>query len=671
MDTANPQQTEAINTIETPLLILAGAGSGKTAVITRKITTLIANGYYRPGQILAVTFTNKAAREMKERVQQQLADTPSRGLRISTFHTFGLDILKRDITRLGYPSHFTLMDDQDCHSLLNEIASECFQPSRALLRRYKQQIALWKYANCMPEEVQIAHQDSFAQQCLAIYQRYQAHLKAYGAVDFDDLIFLPVRLFHHFPEVLDAWQRRIHYVLVDEYQDTNLSQYQLIKLLVTRHRRFTMVGDDDQSIYAWRGADPANMSILSHDFPELKVLKLEQNYRSSMRILHCANHLIEYNTHLYKKALWCQHAMGNPVRILPAADEQAEAARIIGEIIGDSLQTGYAYENYAVLYRGNHQSFLLEKQCREYRIPYRLSGGSSFFAKKEIKDFLAYLRLITNPDDNKALLRIINLPRREIGPQTVTTLSTYAQRRGCALLPAIDEIGLAQALSNNALQCLQSFKRLIDQTRLALEQAPRSGYKQVFMDLVEHIDYFAYLVDCSGTSEQAQRKYNNVVSVIDWLDSICQQNTEPLPQIINRLICLDMMDQKEEENSGGVHLLTLHAAKGLEFASIFLMGLEEGLLPHQQSIDEGQIEEERRLLYVGITRARENLTLTYARQRKRYGEVQATTPSRFLEELPEQHIHWQGRTPQSAEQKQASARRNIAQLKAMLNMPDE
>ena len=668
MSQLNNQQLEAVSYIDSPLLVLAGAGSGKTSVITKKIAYLIQNNFYQPNHILAVTFTNKAAKEMKARIKNVLQTENTRGLNISTFHTFGLNILKREVKHLGYNANFSLLDDHDSSSIVNEISSQLFQSSKELNKIYKHQIALWKYALKRPDDVILQKNESHLGPALEIYKQYQSYLQAYNAIDFDDLIFLPVLLFKQFPAILEKWQSRVRYLLVDEYQDTNISQYELIKLLVGKRAKFTVVGDDDQSIYAWRGADPQNLMLLEKEFPSLKVIKLEQNYRSSSRILQCANQLIDNNPHLYKKALWSNLAVGDSIRILPSQNEETEANQIVSEIIADKVQTGRNYLDYAVLYRGNHQSFLLEKNLQQYRIPYKISGGASFFSKKEVKDFFAYLRLITTPEDNKAFLRIINIPKRSIGPVTISKLTEYAHKRDIPYFMAINEIGIEQILPEKSLSSLRRFAKLIQNYDKKLMVSEPDQYQEILINLVEEIQYLTYLIDENFSPEQAEKRYSNVLTVITWIAKMCgESKEETLQQILNKLLLIDLIGQQEDEKEqNSVQLLTLHASKGLEFPSVFLMGLEEGLLPHQQSIDDGQIEEERRLMYVGITRARENLTITYAKKRKKFGEIHSTTHSRFLDELPEEHIHWRGKKEVTEEEKKQTGKKNIASLREML-----
>jgi len=446
----NPQQQAAVKMTNNPLLVLAGAGSGKTRVITEKIAYLIGQGI--PARhIAAVTFTNKAAREMKARAGALLDDKKIRGLRVSTFHALGLDILRREHAALGFKSAISIFDEQDRTALLRELIKQHSSVDDSdPVDAHSWQISRWKNAFVTAQEACRLDDPDLADSA-QLYGDYTRQLKAYNAVDFDDLILLPVLLFQQQPELLEKWRNRIRYLLVDEYQDTNLTQYQLIKLLAGPLGRLTVVGDDDQSIYAWRGAHPENLVQLQQDYPRLQVIKLEQNYRSSGRILKAANQLIGNNPHLFEKRLWSDHGPGEPLRVLSHGDEITEARQIASEIVHHRFKTGSRYRDYAILYRGNHQSRLFERTLREYDIPYTLSGGTSFFAYAEVKDILAYLRLLTNPYDDAAFLRIINTPRREIGTGTLEKLGQYANRRHIGLFSACFELGLEQQLSERAV----------------------------------------------------------------------------------------------------------------------------------------------------------------------------------------------------------------------------
>ncbi len=666
MHDLNPRQREAVAWLDSPLLVLAGAGSGKTRVITRKIAHLVNTVGMAPRHITAVTFTNKAAREMKARVAELLAGGNSRGLNISTFHTLGLNLLKKECRAAGLRPGFSILDTQDSEQLLREILLKDEADAQAIsLARW--QISQWKNDLLDPEEAMSRAEDEPALRHGQIYAAYQRALAAYNAVDFDDLIQLPVKLLRQQPEILERWQQRIHYLLVDEYQDTNSAQYELVRLLVGVRGALTVVGDDDQSIYAWRGARPENLARLREDFPTLKVVKLEQNYRSTGRILKAANQLIANNPHVFEKRLWSELGPGEEIRVFSCRDEENEAERVVSEIIHQKVMQGRAYGDYAILYRGNHQSRIFEKLLRLHNVPYFISGGSSFFSRTEIKDLMAYLRLLANPHDDAAFLRVVNTPRRQIGPGTLEQLSAHAAERGIPLFEAIDELGLARRLKPAALQRLQDFRRWIRHlSRLAHED---DAVKTV-RELIGDMDYEAWLYQTSPSDKAAARRMENVDELLDWLTRLQQDEMrgQSLADMVSHLSLMDILERQDEESSEDrVSLMTLHAAKGLEFPYVFLVGMEEGLLPHHSSIEEDNIEEERRLAYVGITRARRVLHISYARKRRKGGEVVDCEPSRFLEELPREDLVWEGRGNDEPEEKRkARGKAHLAGLRAML-----
>ena len=663
----NPQQQAAVKTIDQPLLVLAGAGSGKTRVITEKIAYLVKQGL--PARhIAAVTFTNKAAREMKDRVSKLLDDKQMRGLRVSTFHALGLDILRKEHKILSYKAAITLFDEQDKQTLLKNLINHGVKNCDIdNFERYSQQIGHWKNAFITPEQA-LSTANPEQQPAASLYHEYTRSLKAYNAVDLDDLILLPVLLFQQHPAVLEKWQNKIRYLLVDEYQDTNITQYQLVKLIAGTLGRFTVVGDDDQSIYAWRGAQPENLAQLQKDFARLQVIKLEQNYRSTGRILKVANHLIANNPHAFEKRLWSELGYGDPLRVLSHKNDQVEAQQIISEIVHHKFKTGSRYQDYAILYRGNHQSRLFEQGLRENNIPYLISGSSSFFANAEIKDILAYLRLFVNQDDDAAYLRIINTPRREIGPTTLEKLGTYANERHISLFAASTELGLSQKLTDKSVHRLQIFHDWVIRTADCID---RGDNFSIIEDVIKHIDYEQYLKEDSKSKESAERKIKNVYELIEWLKRIANKETDgqkPLAEIVAKIMLMDIMDRnKEAEISDQISLMTLHAAKGLEFPHVFLIGIEENILPHQNSIDNDNIEEERRLTYVGITRAQRTCTFSYCTHRKRYGEISECEPSRFLNELPVEDLEWINKKQLTPEVIKERGKANLTNLKTMLS----
>ncbi len=613
MSRLNPRQQEAVNYVGGPLLVLAGAGSGKTSVITRKIAYLVQQCGIRAQYIVAVTFTNKAAREMKERVGTLLRGGEGKGLTVSTFHNLGLNIIRKEHERLGYKPGFSIFDESDIKALLTDIMQKEYSGDDGV-DEIKNYIGAWKNDLILPEEALEKARNPKEQTAAIVYLHYQRTLRAYNAVDFDDLILQPVKLFQEHPDVLQKWQNKVRYMLVDEYQDTNASQYLLVKLLVKDRAQFTVVGDDDQSIYAWRGARPENLMQLKEDFPSLKVVMLEQNYRSTSRILKCANVLIANNPHVFEKQLWSEMGHGDPIRVIRCRNEDAEAERIAMEILTLHLRTERPYSEFAILYRGNHQAKLMELKLQHHQIPYRLSGGTSFFGRQEVKDLMSYFRLLVNPDDDNAFLRVINVPRREIGSATLEKLGNYATQRKISMYAACDEMGLAEHLDSRFHERLQRFKRWMDGIRRqCAENEPIAVLRSMVMD----IDYENWLRQNASSDKVAEFRMSNVWFLIEALKNTLERDEEgdmTIEQAIAKLVLRDMLERQQEEEEGaeGVQMMTLHASKGLEFPYVFIMGMEEEILPHRSSIEADTVEEERRLAYVGITRARQNLAMTFA-----------------------------------------------------------
>ena len=667
MTQLNARQREAVLYIDGPCLVLAGAGSGKTSVITRKIAYLIQQCDLPARHIAALTFTNKAAREMKERVTGLVKGAAAKGLTVSTFHNLGLNIIRREYKTLGFKPGFSIFDAEDARSLLKELMLRDGDLDSDHLDLVQHQISNWKNDLTSPEHA-LSHAQSPGEQAIAlIYQRYNQALRAYNAVDFDDLILIPVHLFQQHADVLARWQRKIRYLLVDEYQDTNSSQYLLVKLLVGDRCALTVVGDDDQSIYAWRGARPENMSLLKQDFPSLKVIKLEQNYRSTSRILRVANHLIANNPHEFDKALWSEMGLGDPIRVVRCPNEDSEAERIATEILTQRLRQQNKFRDYAILYRGNHQARLLELKLQHHQIPYKISGGSSFFAKTEIKDVMAYLRLIINPDDDNAFLRIINTPRRQIGTNTLEALGHYAGERHISLFAAAQEMGIQSHIPEKNLERLQRFTHWLNQVANNCRTAdPVSAIREMLND----IDYEGWLHQNASSSKAAEKRLENVFYLVEslqkTLDKSANDDEEEEARIedaIAKLVLRDLLERQEEEDlSDQVQLMTLHASKGLEFPHVFMVGMEEDLLPHRNSIEDNNIEEERRLTYVGITRAQKTLTMTLAGKRKQFGDISETTPSRFLDELPAEDVEREGFGELSPEKNFAKGEETLASL---------
>ena len=670
----NDKQLEAMKYVQGPLLVLAGAGSGKTSVITRKVAFLVQQCGIPAHRITAMTFTNKAAREMKERVAKLLSREEAKGLSVSTFHTFGLNLLRLELKNLPLKANFSILDADDCKRILMDLMQRdnmSGAESKELIAKAMKKISDWKNDLVLPEQAHSMCETVDDVQLAHLYQLYERNLRAYNAVDFDDLIVMPTRLLQENAEVRDKWQNRVRYLLVDEYQDTNTAQYTLVKLLVGVMGQFTAVGDDDQSIYAWRGAKPENMALLKEDFHNLKVIKLEQNYRSTSRILKAANAVIENNPHIFDKKLWSDKGHGENIRVITCLNDDDEAERVVKDLITHKLMNGKNWKDYAILYRGNFQARVLETQLRQMQIPYKLSGGQSFFARAEIKDVMSYLRLIINPEDDSAFLRIINTPKRAIGPVTLEKLGLFAQENTLSLLTASSDQRLSMVLPKKAATQLHEFADFIATfTRELLDDdEPVPKVRQ----MINEAGYIDYVREQAATPAQEKTKLDNIESLytsiqnlINRTDDVDEKNIE---SVIRKLVLLDMLEQQqEEEDTDKVNLLTLHAAKGLEFPYVYMIGLEEELLPHKNSIASETIEEERRLMYVGITRARQGLTLTLAEQRKNGGQMRQMTPSRFLDELPQDDLEWHGRKKKLAPNvdPKEQAQQYLANLKALL-----
>ena len=663
-DLLNPQQKSAIEHIDSPLLVLAGAGSGKTRVITHKIAYLIRKHIHLPEHITAVTFTNKAAREMQQRVSKLLKHTDSKGLQVSTFHTLGLKIIRREKKKLGLRKGFTIYDHQDSISLIRELLKKEFGGNSDIEDNIRWQIANWKNSFIQAEQALSNCTDADEHAAAQIYLKYQQALHTYNAVDFDDLISMPALLLSTDNETLMRWQQRIRYLLVDEYQDTNTAQYQLIKLLLGDRSGITVVGDDDQSVYGWRGAQPENMSLLAQDFPGLRVIKLEQNYRSMSNILHLANQLIANNKHLFEKRLWSALGDGEKVIVLSARNGDHEAEKVVSRILHHRFKHNTKYGEYAILYRGNHQSRPFERVLREHQVPYHLSGGISFFERSEIKDVMAYLQLLVNPDNDTAFLRAVNTPKRGLGPGTIEKLASFAHPRKMSLFESCYDMEVSDHVSKRAYSSLINFCDWINQIADRIE---RGEMMSSIYEMLSDIQYQDYLESQSNEPLVAENRWNNVEELLDWLQRIQHKHSEKdLASCLNHMLLLDMLDREDDsDETNAVHLMTLHAAKGLEFDHVYIVGVEEELLPHRNSVDNA-LEEERRLTYVGITRARKTLCLSHAATRRRYGELLACEPSRFLEELPQDYLDWESKRIATPEEKREQGNAHLANLRSML-----
>ena len=621
----NAPQRDAIHYLDGPSLVLAGAGSGKTRVITHKIAHLINACGLNPANIAAITFTNKAAKEMQERVAGLMGGRVPGGLTVCTFHALGVKIVRQEAKHCRLKPQFSILDASDTVQIVADITRDA---DKARSKAMQWQISGWKNAMVTPEQAAQLADNELASAAALLYAEYERTLRAYQAVDFDDLISLPVRLFDEHPEVRERWQNKLRYLLVDEYQDTNRAQYTLLRHLAGVRGAFTAVGDDDQSIYAWRGADVENLKLLQQDYPKLKVIKLEQNYRSSKRILTAANTLIANNEKLFDKRLWSEHGAGEQVTVTACRDAEHEAEWVASKINAHKFEHRTKFSDYAVLYRGNHQARLIEQQLRNQKIPYVISGGQSFFDKAEIRDLIAYLRLLMNEDDDLAFIRAITTPRRGIGAGTLEALGSYAGRRHVSLFAATFEEGAAQALNARQLEQVQEFGNFINRLQYRATREPAS---RLLEDLLAAIRYEAWLFEHLDPRE-AESKWNNVRDFVGWLGRKGDEDGKNLIELTQTIALISMLDKNDSEFDG-VQLATLHASKGLEFKHVFLVGVEEGLLPHQSSIDEDKIEEERRLMYVGITRAQRSLNITWCERRKAGKEARTCEPSRFIEEM--------------------------------------
>ena len=631
----NPEQLRAVTTITGPILIIAGAGSGKTRVITYRIAHMLDEGIPQSA-ILALTFTNKAAREMEERVKS-LTGKKLQNLTVSTFHAFGVRILRQDIDKLGWRENFSIYDETDKASLIKESARELQFTSDAL--------DLYKIANLFSNiKTGRKNWETANDMYRALYESYEQGLKLYNAVDFDDLIMLPIRLFHEHPDVLAKYRSRYTYIMVDEFQDTSRQQYELMRLLADKN--IAVVGDDDQSIYSWRGADYQNIVQFEKDFPGVKEIRLEQNYRSTETILSAANGVISHNTNRKDKKLWSGNGSGKPIELFMPENESAEADFIAESIQGIAMEERRTYDDFGILMRANSQSRAIEEALLQANIPYTMSGGTSFFERLEIKDIVSYLRVAANQSDDINLLRIINTPRRGIGRSTISAINETAKQNSSTLWDAIRYLQKdpAGALSDSAKKSLGEFIDTIEGARAKLFGG--RGLANKVRELIDDVQYRDYIIGEFQKNEKAVRfKLQNIetllMSIETWENN--PDNFDPsLFNYLNRITLLSRDDIEDDGGKGKVNLMTIHAAKGLEFPVVFIAGAEEGLMPHARSVEEtdGDVEEERRLFYVAITRARDKLLITSCQKRRRMQATVECTPSRFLEEIPENLVEY-------------------------------
>lgn len=655
MSTLNPTQHSAVRHIESPLLVLAGAGSGKTRVITEKINWLIRQNHFKPGEIAAITFTNKAAKEMRQRLGKQASEAL-----VSTFHSLGWQIIKGHPEAIGRRRGLSILDQHSAFDLIRELL-----PSNApneMIWAVQGGIGRYKDASLSIDDALGLATDESSTQAASIYAHYDERLAALNAVDFDDLIRLPLVLFKN-PEIRHQWHQRIGYLLVDEYQDTSQAQYQLMQALVGDRPGLTAVGDDDQSIYGWRGARPDNLVHLQRDYPTLKVVKLEQNYRSSGHILKSANTLIANNPHVFEKRLWSELGPGDRVSVVGYANDRDEAEGVARDIVGTHHGNRTPWGQCAVLYRSNQQAKAIELALRELGVPYVVSGGPSWFDAREIRDGLSYLRLLLNPNDNPAFMRVANAPRRGLGSVAMAALGLYADKARLSLFETALNDGFQQSVNPKAAMAFRSLTNMLIDFNDQLERNGITALGSIFNEMMEHMGYLDW-VSASDEIKQKDRRRKNLKDLVGWLQRLGQEELSA-EALLARLSLVAGPDDDRHDGVDQVRLMTLHAAKGLEFDRVWLVGCEEGLLPHTRSLEDGQIEEERRLMYVGITRARRVLSITHCAQRRRAGEVVSTEPSRFLTELPEDCIDWpqaSGREATTGDQ----AKANIAALKALL-----
>ena len=656
----NPAQRQAAEQIDGPVLILAGAGTGKTRVITTRIAHMLERGI-RPAEVLAVTFTNKAAKEMQERVAGMISRQAAREVTISTFHSLCVRILRTCIDKLGYKRNFAIYTASDQLGLIRKIIvrkagkDEKLEPKMAqmLISQAKNKgTPISEYDDALIAEV---------------YRAYQIELKQLNAVDFDDLLLLAVRALGQHPDARLHWQNRFRYLMVDEFQDTNHLQMDLLRLLVGSAQNVCVVGDDDQSIYGWRGAEISNILDFERFFPNPKVVKLEENYRSNNTILNLANSLIRHNKHRREKTLWSGKGKGDLVRIVAMPDAEAEAEMIVDDLAALKRTDQREWDAFAILFRMNTQSRLLEEQLRGRDIPYKVIGGQSFYERREIKDLLAYLMLFLNPDDDISLLRVISTPPRGIGQGTVAAATEFSIERKCSIYQALHDLEFLSRLSKKGRTALQRFGEFVERYRdSALTES--ANHAAMTEALIKEIDYYEYLKrTCKDTAESDNRR-RNVSEMIDGMyQHVSRSKPGGLQSYLDGVALMQDREEDDKEDGWGVSLITMHAAKGLEFPVCYIVGVEEGILPHSRSVEEGSRDEERRLLYVGITRAMEQLTLTWCHSRKRYGDRMPCLASSFFKEFDGQFVQHMSYDELTGEPATADVAEDyFAQMRALL-----
>ena len=659
MSGLNEPQQQAVDYIDGPLLVLAGAGSGKTKVITEKIAQLIRRGTFPPEQIAAITFTNKAAREMRERVGKRISRAAAEALTVTTFHSLGLKFLQDEGKRIGLRRGFSIFDSDDQQGLIKDLLPD--GADKDALYAVHNGISMVKNMALAPEQAAGQAKTARERQIADLYARYQQRLQAFNAVDFDDLIRLPLQVLESDAETRLRWQAKIRYLLVDECQDTNGAQYRMIRALAGERGRFTCVGDDDQSIYAWRGAQPENLEALGRDYPQLKVITLEQNYRCSARILRSANAVIANNPHAHPKKLWSRHGEGARIRVWSCDNNEHEARRVAAEIQYLVQAESLPHSEFAILFRGNHQSRPLEKELQLLKIPYHITGGTAFLDRGEVKDVLAWLRCIANPDDDAAFLRAVTSPKREIGATSLEKLAHLAQQAHIPLALAAQNSGMRTALSARPAAALAEFVGLLGRLR---EQAQKAPAAEIVRAVVNDSGILNQMRMETKNEALFLRRRENLEELAQWFEA--DRRPASAGDLAAQLALLSNADRGDPGNQ--VRLMSLHSAKGLEFRCVFIVGCEQGNLPHQASIDDGQLAEERRLFYVGITRAKERLVLSHSARVKRWGEQVHLLPSQFINELPEADLHRDGVSVEGQdEEKQARASAHRQAISALFD----
>ncbi|MBA0399759.1 MULTISPECIES: UvrD-helicase domain-containing protein [Stenotrophomonas maltophilia group] len=654
----NPPQAAAVLHIEGPLLVLAGAGSGKTRVIVEKIAHLISCGRYPARRIAAITFTNKSAKEMRERVAKRLREQDADEVTICTFHALGLKFLQIEHAAVGLKRGFSIFDADDAAAQIKDLMHGA-KPDD--IEDMKNLVSRAKNAGLSPEQAMAAARSNREKEAASVYERYQLRLTAFNAVDFDDLIRLPVQILEENPDIALAWRERIGYLLVDECQDTNDAQYRLLKQLAGEKGNFTCVGDDDQSIYAWRGANPENLQQMGRDYPTLEIIKLEQNYRCSNRVLRAANALIANNPHEHLKKLWSDQADGERIRVWECRNSEHEAEKVAAEISFVAQSRNVPWSDFCILFRGNFQSRPLEKAMQLLRIPYHLTGGTMFLERQEVKDTLAWLRLLVNPDDDTAFMRAVQSPKRDVGAGTLARLAELAQEKDMPMAHVAETIGALQQLPPRAANSLARFTDILRDLRAQMRQVT-SG--DMIRKVAKESGLLSELRQQAKEEASYQRRANNIEELAQWFEGGPRGATAA--DLAGQLALLSRSDKDEGGNQ--VRMMTLHASKGLEFPYVFIVGCEDGVLPHQVSLDEGNLQEERRLLYVGITRAKIQLWMSYSKLTRKFGEHVRLKPSRFFDEIPAEEIQRDGADPVAdAARKKERATAGLAAIEALFD----